>query len=90
MIEDVLEDEYPIAEQENNQQPYEDPKRSSNKRCPQVVINQYPKNKRLLLKDKENVQWIVPGNSSYSEIVRYGRKSFTIGTSMVKGFNVKT
>ena len=85
MIEDVLEDEYPIAEQENNQQPYEDPTRSSNKRSPQVVINQYPKNERLLLKDKENVKWIVPGNSSYSEIVRYGRKSFTIGLSMVKG-----
>ena len=29
------------------------------------------------------------GNSSYSEIVRHGRKSFLVGTSMVRELTVK-
>ena len=60
-----------------------------NKKRSQVVINQYPENHRLLQKDKEKVQRVVPGYSSYSEIVIYGRKFFIISVSMVKGLKVK-
>ena len=39
-------------------------------------------------KNKENVQWTVPGNSLQIEIVR-GHKSFMVDTAMVKGLKVK-
>ena len=80
-----------LVEQEilDNQQSSEDATRLSNNRRPQVVINQYPENGHLLQKDKEKLQRTVPENSLYSEIVRYGRKSFIVGTSMVKGLKVK-
>ena len=80
-----LENKYPIAERGicDNQQSYEYPKRLSNKRRPQAVINQYPENDYFLQKDKEKVQRTVPGNRSYSEIFRYDHKSFIAGTSMV-------
>ena len=82
----VLEDVYPIAEQEicNNQQPYESPIRLWNKRRPQVVINHYLENDLPLQKDKENVKWTVPENSSYSKTVRYGCKSFLVCTVYLK------
>lgn len=41
------------------------------------------------LQQKDKVKRTVPRNSSYIEIVRYGRKSFVVGKSMVKGLKVK-
>ena len=51
---------------------------------PNPVINHYPEN--------DNPFWqqrTVPGNSKYSDTVRNGKKTFIVGTSMVKGIRVK-
>ena len=67
-----------------NQQPCEGQICLLNKRKPQVVINHYPENDYPLQKCKQKVQRTMPGNSLYSEIVRYGGKFFIVGRSMVK------
>ena len=51
---------------------------------PNPVINHFPEN--------DNPFWqqrTVPGNSKYSETVRNGKKTFIVGTSMVKGIRMK-
>ena len=57
--------------------------RNQNQRC-NPVMNHFPEN--------DNPFWqqiTVPGNSKYSDTVRNGKKTFIVGTSMVKGIKMK-
>ena len=51
---------------------------------PNPVIKHFPENDNPLWQQRT-----VPGNSKYSNTVRNGKKTFIVGTSMVKGIRMK-
>ena len=52
-------------------------------RRPENVIDQHPESNRKL-SWRESRKWSVPGNASYSDVSKSGRKVFLLGDSMVK------
>ena len=55
-------------------------------RRPSIVTNLHQENDKQTWKPLKKT---VPGNSSYKDAVKYGRKTYIIGTSMVKGIRMK-
>ena len=49
---------------------------------PTPVINQFPE--RLTRRVSEQSKNLIPGYAKYNEAIRFGRKSYVLGTSMVK------
>ena len=58
--------------------------KQKNSRRPSLIINQHPENDITPRKLKT-----VPGNCTYGDAVRYGKKTYIVGTSMVKGIKMK-
>ena len=56
-------------------------------RRPQVVTNLHQDNDKQTW--RQTTRKTVPGNSSYKDAVKYGRKTYIIGTSMVKGLRMR-
>ena len=58
-----------------------------NNRRPSPVINQHPE--RDLLPNKiyrtNASQQVIPGNTNYNNAVKYGKKTYVLGTSMIRG-----
>ena len=51
---------------------------------PHVIVNYHQEN------DKgDHTPKTVPGNSTYKDVVKFGKKTFILGTSMVKGIRMK-
>ena len=61
------------------------PNNDNNNRRPSVVVNNHPENDRL----NEKIKRVVPGPSSYVDIVNNGKKVKIFGTSMIKGIRSK-
>ena len=56
---------------------------TTHERRPAPVINQFPERDTLgVSKQSKN---LIPGYTKYNEAVRFGRKTYVLGTSMVKG-----
>ena len=55
-----------------------------NKR-PTPLTNQHPERDILGINNPKRNKNLIPGNIKHNESVRYGRKEFVFGTSMVKG-----
>ena len=51
---------------------------------PAPVINQFPEKDILVTNITKQSKSIIPGNTKYNEAVRFGRKAYVLGTSMVK------
>ena len=58
---------------------------TTRKRRPTPVVNQYPERDTLGINFKNHYKIVTPGNNNFNEVVRYGRKTYVLGTSMVKG-----
>ena len=58
---------------------------TTRKRRPTPVVNQYPERDTLGINFKNQYKNVTPGNNNFNEAVRYGRKTYVLGTSMVKG-----
>ena len=56
---------------------------TTRKRRARPVINQFPE--RDTLGVSEQSKNLIPGYTKYNEAVRFGRKAYVLGTSMVKG-----
>ena len=55
---------------------------TTSKKRPTPVINQFPERDTLSVsKQSKN---LIPGYANYNETVRFGRKAYVIGTSMIK------
>ena len=52
---------------------------------PTTVLNQSPERGILGTNITKQSKSIIPGSTKYSEVVRFGRKAYVLGTSMVKG-----
>ena len=52
-------------------------------RRPSTVVNRYPEREKTFPKK------VVPGNTSYSDSLRHGKKTCVFGTSMIKGIRTK-
>lgn len=82
-VEDSSDDSY-VEEHEMTTQRNIQPNNVKQNKRPNIVINRKHENDRMNYRPK-----VVPGNSSYNDVVKYGKKTFILGTSMVKGMRMK-
>ena len=71
-------------EKEPLQHCHQTPVYSKQNHWPSPIIKHIPENNNPFWPQRT-----VPGNSKYSEAVRNGKKTFIVGTSMVKGIRMK-
>ena len=71
-------------ERETLQHRHQAPVYNKGNHRPNPVICNFPENDNSFRQQR-----IVPRNSKYSDAVRNGKKTFIVGTSMVKGISMK-
>ena len=62
---------------------------TQNTRRPSPVVNEYPDRDLLHHQIKKATTYIVPGNTDFNNAVKFGRKTYILGTSMIKGIRRK-
>ena len=62
---------------------------TQNTRKPSPVVNKYPNRDLLHFHIKNATTCIVPCNTDFNNAVKFGRKAYIPGTSMIKGIRRK-
>ena len=62
---------------------------TQNTRRPSPAVNEYPDRDLLHHQIKKATTYIVPGNTDFNNTVKFGRKTYILGTSMIKGIRRK-
>ena len=62
---------------------------TQNTRRPSPAVNEYPDRDLLHHQIKKATTSIVPGNRDFNNAVRFSRKTYVLGTSMIKGIRRK-